>query len=292
MTDADQPDRDDLADGEVLAAYLDGETDEATSARLERRLATDPALAARLDALAATRARLQRLSDVHAPDDVRQRLRARLAEERAAGTAPTGVADGPRTGRRRWMTTVSPGLAAAVVALVAVVVLGAAAVQLLDLTVSDLGAEGAGLEASGPRDRAADADDGGEVDDLGGQTSGGRAEAGANGSAETAGGAGSSEAAGVPRPAPTVQGDQQIVDRARRQPRRGPAELRARELRLRRRAALDTDRLCVRELDARTVDLVERDGRLVLAVLLDAGEQIVLVDPRTCAPERTIPTGP
>lgn len=276
MTDADRPDRGDLTDGEVLAAYLDGETDEVTTARLERRLADDPALAGRLDDLAAARARLQRLSEVRAPEEVRRRLHARIAEERATGT--TGPAVTPtveRAQRRRaWMAAVAPRLAVAVVAVVALVVLGAAVVQLLGVGAADSGGESAAMEAS-------EAADGRVADDLGGAEVEGE-------SREATADAGREPAA---QEAPTVRSDDQIVDRALRQQRRRPGELRSRERRLRRRAGLAADRLCVVDLDAMTVDLVERDGRLVLALLDPSGSQIVLVDPRTCAPERMVPAG-
>lgn len=276
MSDADRPDHDDLADGEVLAAYLDGGTDEVTTARLERRLAGDPALARRLDDLAAARARLQRLSEVRAPEEVRRRLRARITQERA--TSATAAATGPveRGQRRRaWMAAVAPRLAVAVVALVALVALGAAVVQLLGSGAPDSGSEGAAMAASEAAGTA-------ETADLGGA----EAERGS----DQADAAADSEPA--PRAVPTVRSDQQIIDRAVRQQPRRPGDLRARERRLRQLAGLPNDRLCVADLDALTVDLVERDGRLVLAVLVDApGSQIVLVDPRTCAPERTIPAG-
>jgi anti-sigma factor RsiW len=267
----------------VLAAYLDGATDEVTTARIERRLAADPALAARLDELATVRARLQRLSQVRAPDDVRQRLRARLTEERMsdAATDPARVESAPAGGeqadrRRRWMAGVAPRLAVAVVALVAIVALGAAAVQLLG---------GVGASGSGERAAVADSDGGGEA----AQEDAGAAEG--RDQAATSPDAMPSEAAAA-ADVPTVRRDQQVIARALRQERRTPRELRARERRLRRRAGLPTDQLCVTDLEGRTVDLVQRDGRLVLAVLVPPGDQIVLVDPRTCAPERTIPVVP
>lgn len=285
MTDADRPDRRDLADGEVLAAYLDGETDEVTTARLERRLADEPALAARLDALAAARTRLQRLSEVRAPDDVRRRLRARIAEERAGG-APAHAAAPMVQRRRTWMAAVAPRLAVAVVALVALVALGAAVTQLLSGGASGSGAEQAAMGTSEPAGGAAAEDRGGA--ETGRAFDDTEAAAGVAGGSEAA-------AAGAPtgpvtQAAPTVEGDQEIVDRALRQPRRPPGNLRIRERRLRQRAGLATDRLCVAGLDALTVDLVQRGGRLVLALLLDApAPQIVLVDPRTCEPQRLIP---
>jgi hypothetical protein len=90
-----------------------------------------------------------------------------------------------------------------------------------------------------------------------------------------------------------VAGDAEIAARAERLRADPPENLRARERRLREQAGLPMARLCVRELRATTVDLVDEDGRVALAVMIrGASPQIVLLDPRTCAAIRTIPAQP
>lgn len=283
-------------EGAQLAAYLDGDTDELTTARIERRLAFDDAFAARLDALAATRARLQRLDEVVVPTGVRARLHERLEAERAArrgvdrGRALTDVGhDDPDATtevrrERRWPVRAAPVLAAAA-AVVLVAVLGTAAV------VGQLGtggtAESAGAEVSldaqaegepqaAAEPRAAAPDD----------EAAGAAESGAG--PETADGAGTR---GGEQAAARVEGDADIAARAERLRDDPPADLQARERLLRERAGLPTTRLCVRELRAETVDLIDEDGRVALAIMVrGARRQIVLLDPRTCAAIRTIST--
>src|SRR5918994_5777036 len=93
-------------EGELLAAYLDAETDDMASARVERLLRQDPQAAAKLDALAHTRARLQRLDDVAPPEGYRERLDARLRAERTPGARHDDVRRAPvarQAGdRARW----------------------------------------------------------------------------------------------------------------------------------------------------------------------------------------------
>lgn len=286
-------------EGALLAAYLDGDTDEVTTSRIERRLAADDALAARLDALAATRARLQRLDEVAVPADVRARLRVRLGAERAAhGDAevrnvsaaqarhdapdPTGATNVPRT--RRWSLPAIPVMAAAA-ALVLVAVLGAAAVlgQLgVGGTAESGGAEvslDAQAEAEADAPQAAVPQDDAADGAVGGGDGGAAADTARGGDTR-----GDQQAA-------KVDGDADIAARAQRLRDDPPASLRAREHRLRERAGLPTARLCVRELEAATVDLVDEDGRVALAVMVrGANPQIVLLDPRTCAAIRTIST--
>src|ERR687891_318652 len=114
-------------EGELLAAYLDAETDDITSARVERLLRQDPQVAAKLDALARTRARLQRLDDVAPPEGFRERLDARLRAERTSG-AQRGDARRPSVARRAgsrtrwWNDRFAPRVAVA--ALVLLVVAG------------------------------------------------------------------------------------------------------------------------------------------------------------------------
>lgn len=298
MRDDTSTGHDALDEGALLAAYLDGGTDEVTTARIERRLADDDALAERLDGIAATRARLQRLDEVAAPADVRARLREVLHAERAAVDGADGAAGragrhaardagGPADGRRRWSARAAPAMAA-VAAVVLVAVLGAAAVLgQLGTGGSEESAGGgvsleadAGAEAGAPQAAAPE-------DDAAGATGDGAAAMDADGDGTDAARGGGTDR----QAAAEVDGDADIAARAERLRGDPPGDLRARERRLRDRAGLSTARLCVRELEAATVDLVDEDGRVALAVLVEGpSPQIVLLDPRTCAAIRTIST--
>ncbi len=285
MSDPRDHDVDALDEGELLAAYLDGETDDVSTRRLERRLADDVALAARLDALAATRAQLQRLGQVEMPDDVRQRLRERLARERA----PETPAVAPRTRRQRWRARFAPIAAAAAVALVAVVGLASVGPSLGGGGTEEAGESAAMAEPEAPPPELSAPAAGAAEDE--------RAVDSAVGEEAADGTGGRDEAAeqsqdGVARAPVTVDGDAEIAARAERLLEDPPASLRTRERRLRRRAGLPIEPLCVADLEASTVDLIEEDGRVALAVLLDRGaDQIVLLDPQTCAPIRTVSPG-
>lgn len=70
-------------DDDRLSAYLDGELDPTETAELEARLAADPALAAELDAIGDVVVELRGLDEVDPPEGYLERLRARLAQERA-----------------------------------------------------------------------------------------------------------------------------------------------------------------------------------------------------------------
>lgn len=284
MTDRHDADADALDEGVLLAAYLDGATDEVTTRRLERRLAEDAQLAARLDAIAETRAQLQRLDDVRAPAAARQRVKDQLARHRgtpdAAGAQPTAPP--------RWATRFAPLAAAAAVALLAV--FGIATV-LPEMSGGD-SAEEAAAEGGAEADIGADA---GVADS--GDGAGGGLEAAAEApqalAEESSGRGGSEAAADVAAEAPpaTVAGDADIVARAERLRDAPPTDLQRREQRLRRDAALPVTPTCVDDVDAATVDLIVEDGRTSVAVLLDdEGGQIVLLDPKTCATIRTIST--
>jgi hypothetical protein len=272
-------------EGALLAAYLAGDTDDVTTARIERRLASDDALAARLDALAATRARLQRLDEVTVPADVRARLRVRLDAERAGGGAEgrdvtTEVRRAPG-----WSVRATPVMATAA-AIVLIAVLGAAAVLGQFSTGGTEESAGGEVSLEGPAGAEAEA----APDEAGDRAAGGGAGAMAAESAasEPARGGGADQQA-----AAEVAGDAEIAARAERLRADPPENLRARERRLREQAGLPMARLCVRELRATTVDLVDEDGRVALAVMIrGASPQIVLLDPRTCAAIRTIPAQP
>ena len=286
-------------EGALLAAYLDGDTDELTTARIERRLASDDAFAARLDALAATRARLQRLDEIVVPPAVRTRLHERLDAERAASgdtdrrhvpgrAAPLGTEDPGMTTEvrraRRWPARAAPALTAAA-AIAVVAVLGAAAV---------LGQLGTGGTAGSAEDEVSLQDQDGAAEEA--PQAAAPAEEAAGDGATTAEHAASKAARGGgtrgDQPAAAkVEGDADIAARAERLRDDPSSDLRARERRLRERAGLPTARLCVREVRATTVDLIDEDGRVALAVMVRGpSPQIVLLDPRTCAAIRTIPS--
>jgi surface antigen len=96
-------------DAEMLVAYLDGEVDAGTAARVEQALASDPALAARLAALQRGDARLKA-----AFDPVLSAPLPSLALVPAPGRiAAAGVA--PATRRRASWVAIAAGLAGLVV---------------------------------------------------------------------------------------------------------------------------------------------------------------------------------
>ncbi|MBW3603326.1 MAG: hypothetical protein KY460_00200 [Actinobacteria bacterium] len=285
MSDRHDTDADALDEGVLLAAYLDGDTDDMTTRRLERRLAEDARLAARLDAIAETRAQLQRLDDVRATSAARQRVKDELARHRE--TPEVTRAQRPAT--LRWVTRFAPLAAAAAVAVIAVLGLATVLPALSggDSAQEESGAQGAAEEGGGVDAGGDDSDDGAD----GGLEA--AAEAPQALSEESSGRSGSETAADATAVAPpaTVTGDADIVARAERL-RDGPStDLRRRERRLRRDAALPAGPTCVDDVDAATVDLIVEDGRTALAVLLDDGSgQIVMLDPTTCAPIRMIST--
>lgn len=103
---------------EALSAYLTGELDEQATAAFERRLADEPGLTARLDALAGALVALSGVEDVVEPEGFAARLDTRLAAER-------DVADlwAHRERRNRW--------SAVLTAAAGVVVLAVAGLQVL-----------------------------------------------------------------------------------------------------------------------------------------------------------------
>lgn len=150
MTDRNEHREQPTDDGELLSAYLLGDLDEAQASALDERLAAEPPLAARLDATREAIEALSGLDAVSPPAGYTERLRTRLAAERAAvsdsdaaraaaaaqASRPSQVAqeqtavgdlDAARAGRaRRWQ----PLAYAAAVVLVAVVGLAALATVL------------------------------------------------------------------------------------------------------------------------------------------------------------------
>jgi hypothetical protein len=262
-------------EGELLAAYLDAQTDEVTAARVERLLRQDPQAAARLDAIARTRARLQRLDDVVPPDGFRQRLDARLRAERAgsASAQPAQAAHRART-ERRWFRPL-----VAVAALVLVAVVGGGTVLSL------VTASGDSAESGSAFDTAAEAPASGDQAPLSGGDEGMAAERqdDAVGAEEEAQAPSTADAA-----APHVDSDADIARRLQA-PEGLAQEVPVREAELRAGAGLPVEPACLADGDATAVDLVERDGELLLVALVDSGDgaHVVVFDPSTCTRLRT-----
>ena len=267
-------------EGELLAAYLDAETDDLTSARIERLLQQDPQAIAKLDAIARVRARLQRLDDVVPPEDLRERLDARLRAERTRYTehgvarrAP--AARQPASRARRWNQRLAPRAAAAGLVLLAVI--GGAALLLPRSGSDSMGATaeeagGAGeAPASAPR--------------LGGEDNSTYAE-GAEGTIEQDAGQPADTQAALELQ--RVRTDADIAARLDRRAQR-TQDAAARETRLRRRAGMPTAPICLSDIDATAVDLVELDGEPVLSALVPDpdGSKVALFDLQTCARLRT-----
>lgn len=318
-------------DGAVLAAYLDGDTDEVTTARLERRLASDPALGARLDAIAATRMRLQRVDGVPPPPGLADRIDIALRELRteqrpASGTAaasPGEVAVAPNsrlahaTSRRRRAAT----LLAAAAGFLVVAVIGAGAVRGFGGLVTSGGAEESAVSAadvqadsgSGDGDQTAPlAPEAGMRDDRGtydGQRGGASTTDGDDVADDAAADPGiadegpatqsapGGESAARPRQeaaAPArVDTDAQLAQRLRAL-RSEPGEPLARERMLRERFGLPSTPLCSEVIGASIIDIVRRDDRVVVAALVGSARppSIVIVDPRTCAQIGAVPATP
>jgi hypothetical protein len=98
---------------EALSAYLAGELDEQAAAAFEARLAADPALTARLDALAGALVTLAGADDVEPPQGFGERLGARLEAEGAAADLDARR----RAASRRWSAVATAAAAVAVLAI-------------------------------------------------------------------------------------------------------------------------------------------------------------------------------
>lgn len=303
MDERRDPQTDAPDEGELLAAYLAAETDDLTSARIERRLLEDPEVADRLDALARTRQRLQRLDDVRPPPDFRARLDARLRAERAGRTDPASgaVAAGTHAGERsartaggrrhrgrrfdtRWLTPL-----ATAAALVVVAVIGGTALLNLSAGTSPEESAGSAADAEGPVAAPfAAPDSGGESIEGGGESAEGGGAAGGEAAQQELSDRADQDARGPEAAAadalPRVTADADITARLRDQAQSTdpPAE---REAELRRRSGLPAQTLCLTDSAATAVDLVERDGRAVLTALVadGSGTRVVLFDPGDCA---------
>jgi hypothetical protein len=280
-------------EGELLAAYLAAETDDLTTARIERRLLEDPQAAARLDALARTRQRLQRLEQVQPPPGFRARLDARLRAERATPHEHTARAGTRVSSVRRERSRRFAPLATAA-ALVLAAVLGG--VTLLNSIGS---VEESAESADQVTDTAADqpaaqdeplaaepfaAPESGEQGAAGGESSGADGadeSSGADGAGADRDDAGTLDARAGTLPQVTVDAD--IAARLR-DDARTTDEPALREADLRERSGLPPQPLCLAGSDAAAVDLVERDGRVLLVALAPGGEgsRVVLFDPGDC----------
>ncbi|HVM00718.1 MAG TPA: hypothetical protein VM324_15625 [Egibacteraceae bacterium] len=95
MTDAHHPNPSapGPGDGELMAAYLSGDLDDATAAVLERRLPDEPELARLLDDTARVLVALRGVDEVAAPPGAGERLRLRLAAEAAEPRAAAAVSE-------------------------------------------------------------------------------------------------------------------------------------------------------------------------------------------------------
>jgi negative regulator of sigma E activity len=281
-------------EGELLAAYLDAETDDITSARLERLLREDPQVAARLDALARTRARLQRLDDVAPPEGFRERLSSRLAAERAPAAEPAPVEQPPPVGQphdrpvvrrtQRWFAPLATAAALILVAMIG----GATLLFQSGSESSDSTGAPAQLQAESSDSNApmAGAESGAEQAEEGAGAPGGETTASADEATPRA--TDESLRAATPR----VASDAGIAARLQRPAQRTDDPV-ARESELRARAGLDPALACLAGTDATAVDLVEVDGRVVVTALTGEGEalDVVLFDAQNCERLRSFPAG-
>lgn len=270
-------------EGELLAAYLAAETDDLTSARIERLLLDDPQVADRLDALARTRQRLQRLDDVRPPPGFRERLDIRLRAERDAQTDGGGHdAAGERSRRGRWFDRRRFASLAAAAALVLVAVIGGASLLRVGGSVEQSAETAADSAAEAPADAPA-------AEPFAAPDSGGEAAAGgdAAGAPQQLPGETDEDGAAA-RTLPQVAADADIAARLRDEARStdDPA---IREADLRQRSGLRAQPLCLADVDAAAVDLVERNGRTLLTALVsdDGRRHVALFDPQNCTQLRT-----
>jgi negative regulator of sigma E activity len=113
-------------DGVLLAAYLAGDLDDTDAATLERRLAGDAELRARLEATHRVLIGLTAVDEVEPPAGFADRLHARLADEqhRTGGSASVVVLDHRRAARRRWAVVSSVAAGVVVLAVAGLSVLG------------------------------------------------------------------------------------------------------------------------------------------------------------------------
>jgi len=283
MDERRDPQTDAPDEGELLAAYLAAETDDLTSARIERRLVEDAQVSARLDALARTRQRLQRLEQVQPPPGFRARLDARLRAERATPHAQAVRAGARVSSVRRERSRRFAPLATAA-ALVLVAVLGG--VALLN-SVGGSAEESAGQVTDTAADQPATAEEPLAAEPFAAPESGEQGAAGGESSGADGGAAADQDDAGTldarAGTLPRVDADADIAARLR-DAAQATDEPALREVDLRERSGLPPQPLCLAGSDAAAVDLVERDGSALLVALTPGGEgsRVVLFDPGDC----------
>ena len=283
MDERRDPQTDAPDEGELLAAYLAAETDDLTSARIERRLVEDAQVSARLDALARTRQRLQRLEQVQPPPGFRARLDARLRAERATPPAQAVRAGARASSVRRERSRRFAPLATAA-ALVLVAVLGG--VALLN-SVGGSAEESAGQVTDTAADQPATAEEPLAAEPFAAPESGEQGAAGGESSGADGGAAADQDDAGTldarAGTLPRVGADADIAARLR-DAAQATDEPALREVDLRERSGLPPQPLCLAGSDAAAVDLVERDGSALLVALTPGGEgsRVVLFDPGDC----------
>jgi hypothetical protein len=122
---------------EALSAYLAGELDERAAAAVAARLAADPALARRLDTLAAALVALGGVDDIEPPAGYADRLRARFDAEGAAADLDARR----RAASRRWSAVATAAAAAAVLAIAGGRLLVPAGDDAQEVALKDDGAE-------------------------------------------------------------------------------------------------------------------------------------------------------
>ena len=196
--------------GELLAAYLDGDVDEMTAQRLERRLRDDEDLRAELDRIHDVVVALRRVDAVEVPPGLSDRIRAHVHAGTSDAADATDVADAPgataaagrldtaterpvttRTGHRPsatprwWQRPITVAAALGLLGVVAVSSLGVAGLGGADEAGGDgeMAAMSADSAGSAEESRDSAAAEGGE-----GSTSGGDTAAGADAPAQDGGG--------------------------------------------------------------------------------------------------------
>jgi len=142
---------------EALSAYLHGELDEAGVAAFEARLASQPALAAQLDALAEALVVMSAADEVALPDNFAASLGARLSAEREV--ASLEVVRARRERRTRWSVGLSAAAVVALAAVASVQVLRAPTDEGTRVAVKDSAPESVALEAAPHAMQAPSTDD-------------------------------------------------------------------------------------------------------------------------------------
>ena len=107
--------------GEMLAAYLAGELDDVSTARIERALLDDAELRAQLDGIHDTVIALRQVDDVEPPADLRQRLTDHLTNlEQPPAAKPKRTARERQSQPAWWRRPITAAAAFALVGIVAI----------------------------------------------------------------------------------------------------------------------------------------------------------------------------